>query len=258
MNLAHYLAELLPVSVAAGAAIMKIYDGDIAVRSKADSSPVTDADEAAEAIILAALEELTPAIPIIAEERASKGQIPKIGTQFWLVDPLDGTREFINRNGEFTVNIALIDQGQPVLGIIFVPARAQLFYGTRDGAAFECSVDLGQSRIGPARPIGVRSQPANGLTVVASRSHRDAATDALIEKLAVADFKAAGSSLKFCLVAAGQADYYPRTGPTAEWDVAAGHAILLAAGGRMTMLDGSPFTYGKANFLNPGFIAQGG
>ena len=245
------LDALLPIARQAGAAIMDIYATDFAVRGKADASPVTEADERAEALILPALASLTPDIPIVAEEAAAAGRIPSVGERFWLVDPLDGTKEFINRNGEFTVNIALIENGSPVLGVVFAPALDRLFAGAAGLGAFV-------EDKGVRRDIVCRTEPAEGLTVVASRSHGDA--EALASFLAgrkVARQTNAGSSLKLCLVAAGEADVYPRLGRTMEWDIAAGDAVLRAAGGIVRTLDGPALRYGKADFANPHFAAWG-
>jgi len=188
----------------------------------------------------------------VAEESVAAGHIPDIsGGRYWLVDPLDGTKEFINRNGEFTVNIGLIEDRRPVMGVVFAPARERLFYAAGPGQAF---AEEGGS---PARPIGVRAAAEDGLTVVASRSHRDAKTDEYLEQFEVKELKSAGSSLKFCLVAAGEADLYPRLGRTMEWDTAAGHAVLRAAGGRVETLDGEEFLYGKPGFENTFFVARG-
>jgi 3'(2'), 5'-bisphosphate nucleotidase len=245
------LEQLLPVVRRAGAMIMDIYRTDFEVRGKEDASPVTEADERAEALILPALATLTPEIPVIAEEAVAAGRIPVIGERFWLVDPLDGTREFISRNGEFTVNIGLIEHGEPVLGVVFAPALDRLFAGAVGAAAFS-------EENGSRRAISVREPPAEGLTVVASRSHGDpAALESFLQGRHVAQLRNAGSSLKICLVAAGEADVYPRLGRTMEWDIAAGHAVLAAAGGRMTRVDGEPLTYGKQAFANPHFVAWG-
>jgi 3'(2'), 5'-bisphosphate nucleotidase len=249
------MAELLPAVIGiarrAGAAIMAIYAEDFAVRQKDDASPVTAADEAAEAIILPALQALTPDIPVVSEEAASAGHVPEIGRRFWLVDPLDGTREFIKRNGEFTVNIALIEDGRPVLGVVFAPALERLYAGiVGAGAHIEDAAGT--------RTIACRNPPPEGLTVVSSRSHGDPATlDAFLADYKVAAESTAGSSLKFCLVAAGAADLYPRFGRTMEWDTAAGHAVLAAAGGRVTTLDGIDLGYGKPGLDNPHFVAHG-
>lgn len=245
------LEALLPVAREAANSIMDIYSTDFEIRGKADSSPVTEADERAEGVILAALARLTPDIPVVSEEQASAGFIPEVGERFWLVDPLDGTKEFISRNGEFTVNIALIDNARPVLGVVLAPAIDRLFAGAVGGKAFT-------ETAGERHPIACRAVPAQGLTVVASRSHGDA--QALSEFLAgrvVAKQTSAGSSLKLCLVATGEADVYPRLGRTMEWDIAAGDAVLRAAGGAVMTLDGTLLAYGKAGFANPHFAAWG-
>jgi 3'(2'), 5'-bisphosphate nucleotidase len=231
----------------AGAAIMAIYATDFTARAKPDSSPVTAADETAERIILAGLARLTPEIPVVAEESVAAGRAPThLGERFFLVDPLDGTREFLARNGEFTVNIALIEHGAPTLGVVFAPAVGTLYW-TDGRSAF-----LGEA------PIRVRPPGKEGLVVLASRSHRTAETDAYLKTLRVARLVEAGSSLKFGVIAAGEADLYPRHGPTMEWDTAAGDAVLRAAGGSVTTLDGHPLAYGKPGFRNPAFIARGG
>lgn len=251
INRAELLELLLPVARAAGQAIMDIYATDFAVRGKSDASPVTEADEKAEAVILPHLARLTPDILVVSEEEASAGRIPNVAGRFWLVDPLDGTKEFINRNGEFTVNIALIDNYRPVLGVVLAPALGRLFAGASGVGAF-------QEDSAGRRLLVCREVPAAGLTVVGSRSHRDGAElEAFLGGKTVADRLSVGSSLKFCLLAAGEADFYPRFGPTMEWDTAAGHGVLLAAGGRMRMLDGAEFVYGKPGWTNPGFIAEG-
>ena len=245
------LEQVIPIARKAGQAIMAVYGTDHVVNSKADKSPVTEADVRAEAIILAALRTLTPDIPIVAEEAAAGGELPSISDKFWLVDPLDGTKEFISRNGEFTVNIALIRQGMPVMGVVFAPALQRLFAGAQGTGAF-IEDALGR------RPIRCRPAPPEGLTVVASRSHGDAAAlDAFLAGRKVASLASAGSSLKLCLVAAGEADLYPRLGRTMEWDIAAGHAVLLAAGGRITDIGGKILAYGKPGFENPHFVAMG-
>ena len=244
------LDEVIHVARAAGRAVMEVYGADHAVKKKSDQSPVTAADVRAEAIILAALRSLTPEVPVIAEESVAAGDVPSVGDNFWLVDPLDGTKEFISRNGEFTVNIALVRQGMPVLGVVFAPAIGRLFAGDKESGAFT------EDAAG-RRQIHCRVAPAEGLTVVASRSHGDAvALDAFLSGHKVAALVSAGSSLKLCLVAAGEADLYPRLGRTMEWDIAAGHAVLLAAGGRVTTISGGLLTYGKPGFENPHFVAQ--
>jgi 3'(2'),5'-bisphosphate nucleotidase len=251
---------MVAAAIEAGRAACAIYRSGFEVHIKQDESPVTAADHAAEAVILAHLAQAAPDVPVIAEEEAAAGRVPRIGATFFLVDPLDGTKEFIARRGDFTVNIALIRDGAPHLGVVYAPAKNSLFAGDVHGRqAFRCE-QAPDDDAGPRaarRPIQVRTPPAAGLTVVASRSHRSAETDAYLERLRVASLVSVGSSLKFCLVAAGEADLYPRFGPTMEWDTAAGHAVLAAAGGRMVTLDGADFRYGKPEFRNPSFIAAG-
>ena len=251
------LEEMLPrleaLAIEAGVAIMRIYAQDFEPEYKDDYSPVTEADTAAEDIIIAGLQEIAPDTPIVAEEAFSAGHSPDIsGGRFWLVDPLDGTREFVDRNDEFTVNIALIEDGKPVCGVVHAPALGTTYSGIvgdgahirRDGAA--------------SQKISVRPVPEEGVTVVASRRHGDPKKIAeLLEGRSVQETRNAGSSLKFCLVAAGDADLYPRFGRTMEWDTAAGQAVLEAAGGRVTRLDGAPFRYAKDGYENPNFIAWG-
>jgi 3'(2'), 5'-bisphosphate nucleotidase len=245
------LAEVERIARAAGAAVMQVYEGDFAVRSKADASPLTLADEAAEALIVPALRALTPGWPVVAEEAYARGEAVDPGERFWLVDPLDGTREFVERNGEFTVNIALVDRGEPVLGVVHAPALARLFAGARGQGAW-----LAEG--GGRRTIACRRVPAGGAVVACSRAHGDAARlDAFLAPRAVAARVAVGSALKFGLLAAGEADLYPRFGRTMEWDTAAGHAVLAAAGGRVCDLQGRALRYGKPGFENPDFVAQG-
>ena len=251
VNLSALLDDLVPLIRAAGEQVMAVYATDFDVERKGDASPVTQADQQAETLILAGLARLAPEIPVVAEEAAAAGHVPEVGARFWLVDPLDGTKEFISRNGEFTVNIALVEDGAPVLGLVLAPALGRLFGGARGLGAW---VDDAQGR----RPIATRSPPPSGLTVVASRSHGDeGALDAFLAGRSVAARTNAGSSLKLCLVAAGEADVYPRLGRTMEWDIAAGDAVLRAAGGRTQTLDGAPLRYGKPGFDNPHFAAWG-
>jgi 3'(2'), 5'-bisphosphate nucleotidase len=246
------LHEIISIALAAGDIIMDIYGGPVEVKTKDDSSPVTLADEAAEKHILAALKALTPNIPVVAEESVAAGAIPDIsGGRFWLVDPLDGTKEFISHNGEFTVNIALVINGSPVLGVVHAPAIGRTFYGAKDEGAF-CFED------GEAHAIAARPAPTDGVVVVTSRSHgAGEELDAFLSDLKIASTSHAGSSLKFCLVAAGEADVYPRFGRTMEWDTAAGQAVLMAAGGRVDTTAGEPLLYGKEGLENPHFIACG-
>lgn len=249
------LADVSAIARTAGAKIMEIYETDFEIRTKDDASPVTEADVAAEAIIAPALSKLTPHIPIVAEEAAAAGDLPDVrGGAFWLVDPLDGTKEFLNRNGEFTVNIGLIKDGDPILGVVFLPAQNTLYEGAVGVGAYKTFDD------GRKQTISVRPEPDDGITIVASRRHGDPELlDSFLSGRTVKESVSAGSSLKFCLVASGDADLYPRFGRTMEWDTAAGHAVLKAAGGRVTNTDLTPFTYAKnAIFENPHFIAWGG
>lgn len=252
--------ELGRIAHDAGRLILKHYANVSEVRTKADSSPVTKADEEAEALILDRLATLDPGVPVVAEEAVSKGHVPKLGTRFFLVDPLDGTKEFLQRNGEFTVNIALIEHGRPIAGVVIAPAKARAFVGDSGNGAFELAApeDL-PIEIETAQRIRARKPPSGGLVAVVSRTHRDTKTEQYLEAYSIAGLVAAGSSLKFCLVATGEADLYPRHGTTMEWDTAAGQAVLEAAGGSVTTLEGMPLTYGKADrgFVNPHFIAKG-
>jgi 3'(2'), 5'-bisphosphate nucleotidase len=252
------LQSLIYTAQRAGGAIMVVFATDFAVRDKVDASPVTVADETAEKIILADLAAIAPDIPVVAEEAVAAGKVPVIADRFFLVDPLDGTKEFVARRDEFTVNVALIENGEPVLGVVFAPARRELFWGdVRAGKAGHIDADPDGTMPSMGTSIAVRQAPAAGLTAVASRSHRTPETDALLANYPVVEFRSIGSSLKFCLVAAGEADIYPRIGTTMEWDTAAGHAVLAAAGGSVTGLDGEPFVYGKPGFRNGNFIARG-
>lgn len=249
---------LLPVTLAAGRATLAVRARGAAVMEKDDKSPVTEADQRAEAMIIAAVRAEVPEWSIVAEEAAAAGDLPEDLTDyFWLIDPLDGTKEFIKGGTDFTVNIGLIKGNTPVLGIVYAPARGRLFYGAVGHGAFEAPVDA--NAIGSPRPLSVAAADTAALNVVASKSHRDEQTDAYLAQKKVGKLVSAGSSLKFCLVATGEADLYPRFGPTCEWDTAAGHAVVNAAGGRVTQPDGSPFVYAKKDekFLNTGFIVFG-
>ena len=245
------LERVEAIALAAGRVILAIYDTDFAVDAKDDASPVTAADRSAEALIVDALAALAPDIPIVAEESVAAGNVPEIGARFWLVDPLDGTQEFVKRNGEFTVNVALIEDGFPVLGVVHAPALGTLYAGATGGVAY-------LRERGETRALRCRTVPDEGSTVVVSASHGDArALDEFLKDRRVAARRAIGSSLKLCLVAAGEADLYPRFGRTMEWDIAAGHGVLAAAGGSVTRLDGAPLRYGKPGFENPAFVARG-
>jgi 3'(2'), 5'-bisphosphate nucleotidase len=251
------LEGLAEASVAAGAAIMAIYDSDFAVTMKSDASPVTAADAAGEAIILEALAKLSPTVPVVAEEEVSAGRIPDTEGHFYLVDPLDGTKEFVGRNGDFTVNIALIEDHTPSLGVVFAPVERRLFAGdVQAGTAWTAIVDA-DGKIGARLPLRIRPAPGDGLAAVASRSHNSPATEAYLDQFDVATRVSRGSSLKLCMVACGEADLYPRLAPTMEWDIAAGDAVLRAAGGSLHAPDGTPMRYGKPRFFNVGFVAAG-
>ncbi|MEQ9518515.1 MAG: 3'(2'),5'-bisphosphate nucleotidase CysQ [Parvibaculum sp.] len=257
------ISTMCRIAITAGASIMDHYQTDVAVAQKEDKSPVTAADQDAEDIILPALADAAPGVPIVSEEAAAAGNTPEFGRVFFLVDPLDGTREFLNRNGEFTVNIALIEDGHATMGVVYAPAKNRLFFSSGPGKAYEQYVEPNHAgALDPTREpfrISVRMPSPDGLTIIASRSHRDHKTDEYLSMYNVKDFLAAGSSLKFCLVATGEADLYPRHGRTMEWDTAAGHAVLSGAGGTVTELDGTPLKYGKTKrgLDNPFFVAKG-
>ncbi|HSS64366.1 MAG TPA: 3'(2'),5'-bisphosphate nucleotidase CysQ [Gammaproteobacteria bacterium] len=242
---------LVDIAERAGREILAVYGACFDVRTKRDATPVTEADERAEKLILKALAEIAPEIPVVAEESVAEGRVPEIkGSPFFLVDPLDGTKEFVSRNGEFTVNIALVENDAPLIGAIHVPVLEESYWCDGDGAAWR--------RRGARDAERIRCRkPNDGLVVVASRSHRDSKTDAFLQKFRIKEQISAGSSIKFCRVAEGAADLYPRLGRTMEWDVAAGHAIVNAAGGSVTTLDDEPFTYGKPDFANPFFVVRG-
>ena len=255
-----FAEALCRLALAAGQKALKFYRDGVTAEYKDDASPVTEADRAGEAIILAGLKELAPEIPTLAEESVSeKGAPEAMGDVFFLVDPLDGTREFLNKTGEFTVNIALAFEGAPVCGVVYAPALNKLYYGAEGLGAWLAPIGA-NGAMGPRASIATRAKPKNGLTAVASRSHRSPETDAYLNTLDVADFAAAGSSLKFCLLAEGGADIYPRFGRTMEWDTAAGQAVLEAAGGAvLTHPQGERLRCGKAShgYDNPHFIAWG-
>ncbi len=257
-----FAAELTETAYRAGEAAMAIYETDFEVFTKEDKSPVTAADVMAEAIILEDLAELAPSIPVIAEEKSADGNIPETGALFFLVDPLDGTKEFLNKRGDFTVNIALIEHGKPIFGLVYAPALGQLYVTLAPNEAVSSGIQRGTT---PAldslalKPLATRPVGATALTGVASRSHMTPETQAFLEAHDVQATKNVGSSLKFCIVAAGEADVYPRFGPTKEWDTAAGHAVVNAAGGCVLLPSGEPLAYGKrvVNYLNPNFIVWG-
>jgi 3'(2'), 5'-bisphosphate nucleotidase len=262
---AAWLADaLLPVALAAGRIQMGYFRAGAAVQTKADTTPVTVADQESEALILAALAQLAPGVPVIAEEAMAAGQMPDIGDTFFLVDPLDGTREFIAGRGEFTVNIALVRGTLPVFGLVYAPVTHELFVTTGPATAVRATVAPEAAAATLAglgvNTIRVRRADPERVVVMASRSHMTPETEAFLSRFKVAERRAAGSSLKFCLVAAGEADLYPRAGRTSEWDTAAGQAVLAAAGGKVTTFDGEVLRYGKAaeRFRNPDYVAWGG
>ncbi len=241
---------LVELAHRAGEEILEVYASDAEAARKSDGSPVTEADTRAERVILDGLSDLTPDTPVVAEEQAAAGTVPDVsGGSFWLVDPLDGTKEFLSRNGEFTVNIALVEDGVPVLGVVHLPAIGSTYIGTPEGAVRH---DADGEHVLRVRPV-----PADGYDVLTSRSHSDQATEDFLSSITVRERISAGSSLKLCRVAEGAADLYPRMGRTMEWDIAAGHAVVLAAGGVVCRLDGEPLRYGKDGFDNPAFVAYG-
>ncbi|MEM9377509.1 MAG: 3'(2'),5'-bisphosphate nucleotidase CysQ [Pseudomonadota bacterium] len=252
---------LARIALDAGALIMEVYATDFSVERKDDSSPVTEADEKAEALILAALATADPDLPVIAEEAVAAGNIPEHGNRFALVDPLDGTKEFINKRGEFTVNIGVIENGVPVMGVVYAPALNRLFVAQSRFSAWQAEVKPGAPV--PAedarKTLRIRQAPTGGLTAIASKSHRSDETSAFLDTQPIQEIISAGSSLKFCLIAAGEADLYPRHGRTMEWDTAAGQAVAEAAGARVTELNGAPLLYGKRarGYDNPHFIVWG-
>ena len=240
------------LALEAGRTIMSFYRHGTAVEMKDDRSPVTEADRAADRLIVEGLRAAAPLIPVISEESTgAEAAAPPAGGRFWLVDPLDGTREFIARSGEFTVNIALIEAGRPTLGVLHLPAQGETYFADGLGQAMHVVGD------GAPQAIRARPVPDDGPAVIASRSHRDAETDAFIAELCPSRIASAGSALKFGLLARGEADLYPRFGRTMEWDTAAGQAILTAAGGHVRALGGDALGYGKAGFVNPPFVASG-
>ena len=247
-------ASICDIARAAGEVIthFRLLHPTVPHRKKEDASPVTDADTAANNLITQALRKLTPEIPIVAEESVACGEAPDVhGNSFWLVDPLDGTKEFIGGRSEFTVNIALIVNNAPALGVIYLPALNAIYWG---------GCGLGAQRQEdhqPPTPLRTRTIPTNGPTVVSSRSHSNSETEQWLSKARVAQREVAGSSVKFCRIAEGRADLYPRLGTTMEWDIAAGHSILAAAGGSVETIEGAPLRYGKPDFKNPHFIARG-
>jgi 3'(2'), 5'-bisphosphate nucleotidase len=249
-NLRALAEQLLPIVDRAGAAIMKIYDGGFTVQHKEDDSPLTMADLESQHVILEGLKGITPDIPILSEESAAAPWSERqTWRELWVVDPLDGTREFVKRNGEFTVNIALVVENEPVLGVVSAPAQGLVYWGAKGVGAFT-------EHRGAARTLIHATPPQRPLRVVGSRSHASKETAAYLEKVAEHVMTGVGSSLKFCLLAEGKAELYPRFGPTSEWDTAAGQAVLEAAGGQVTRVDGHPMRYNcRESILNGDFIA---
>ncbi|MFN4024307.1 MAG: 3'(2'),5'-bisphosphate nucleotidase CysQ [Hyphomonas sp.] len=250
---------LAQLALAAGQEIMRIYRTDFDVSRKEDNSVLTQADGLAEAIILKGLAEAEPGLQVIAEESVAGGHIPEHGARFALVDPLDGTREFVAKNGEFTVNIAIIEHGRPVMGVVYAPALHRLFVAETPSQAWQAKAAPDGPIPAKRAPLRIRPAPEAGLTAFVSKSHKSPQTDEWLSRYPVAEHKSAGSSLKFCLIAAGEADLYPRLGRTMEWDTAAGQAVAEAAGARVLTLDGEPLLYGKRarGYDNPDFVVYG-
>lgn len=255
MQFDHLIPIMRRLALEAGDVILAVYESpDFAVKAKSDASPVTEADEAADALISAGLRAAFPDVTLITEEQADSHALS--ARTFLIVDPLDGTKEFVQRRGDFTVNIAYVQDGIPQRGVVYAPAKSRLFYTLPDGTAVEETGAFDKATPGPLQPIRVSTPDNAALMVVASKSHRDQATDDYIAHYAVRDMTSAGSSLKFCLVATGEADLYPRLGRTMEWDTAAGDAVLRGAGGHVVHFDThAPLEYGKPGWDNPFFIA---
>jgi 3'(2'),5'-bisphosphate nucleotidase len=256
------LEAAIAAAIEAGRVILEVRARGLAVETKADQSPVTEADRGAEAVIAERLAAAAPDVPMIGEEAVYDGHIPETGDAFFLVDPLDGTKEFVKGGNDFTVNIGLVSGRAPVLGVVYLPASGLLFAGSAEDGAWRASVTDGI--VSPRHPIHTRPAPTGPVDIVASRSHRTPETEEFISRYHLGKLVSRGSSLKFCVVAEGKADLYPRMGTTMQWDTAAGDAILRAAGGRVVTLDGKPLTYGSTGaagpdaFRNPWFIASGG
>ncbi len=251
------LPDLQTAILAAGRVVMDVYQSDFTVYDKDDASPVTEADRRGEEVIEKALADIAPHIPMVGEEAKSEGKCPDIsGGIFWLVDPLDGTKEFIKKGSDFTVNIGLIENGKPVMGLVLAPAMNKLYWGLVGKGAWVADTD-GET-LENIKPISTRTSDTDNLVIVASKSHRSPELEDWLAHFPGAENVSIGSSLKFCLLATGEADLYPRLGPTCEWDTAAAHAVLLAAGGTVLAADGTPLTYGKdlTTFLNPWFLCK--
>jgi 3'(2'), 5'-bisphosphate nucleotidase len=243
------LVEVTALAREAGRAILDVYASSFSVQEKEDRSPLTEADLRSEKLILAGLKRLAPEIPVLSEESAQAPYATRRNwSRLWVVDPLDGTKEFVQRNGEFTVNIALVDSQRPVLGIVHAPALERSYYACEGVGAFRSDAQAA------GRPIRVAKRGSGPLRVVGSRSHRGSSLDAFLSRVGPHELVEVGSSLKLCLVAEGQADVYPRLGPTSEWDTAAGQCVLEQAGGQVLKLDGEPLEYNRENTLNPSFV----
>jgi len=253
MNPCDYLSEVRVLAQQAGEKILAIYNTDFSVKEKDDQSPLTAADMASHKAIVAGLQSLTPAIPVLSEEAAKIPFEERCHWQsYWLIDPLDGTKEFIKRNGEFTVNIALVQDGVPVLGVVHVPVSGVTYAACQGGGAVKEVPGRGE------QPIRVRKLSGGPVAVVGSRSHRGDSLNSFLEKLGEHEIVSMGSSLKICLVAEGAADVYPRLGPTSEWDTAAAHCVVEQAGGSLTDLEMKPLRYNtKDSLLNPFFLVFG-
>ncbi len=257
--------EALTTSVlAAGRVILDIRENGFAAEAKADGSPVTEADRQAEQVLLQTLGQQFPNIPVIAEEQVAAGILPEPGALFFLVDALDGTKEFVLGGCDFTVNIGLIERGVPVFGIVYAPADGRIFVGAGANDAWQARINCREEggSLQDKKPLQVKAADPQNLRAIASKSHRDEQTNDWLREHNICNVVSAGSSIKFCLLATAEADIYPRFGPTCEWDTAAGHAVLQCAGGQVTRIDGTAFLYGKADqekpYLNPGFVARGG
>ena len=254
-SLPHLLDCVQQIAKDAGDAALSFYGQPIPIESKADHSPLTQADQASHTLITAQLSQLTPEIPVVSEESADSAAVSRNAEQWrWLVDPLDGTKEFIKQTGEFTINIALVHRDYPVLGMVYVPASGLHYGGQHTGAE---SAAWMQPARGPRQSIQTRRTDLRHLTVVASRDHAGPVVEAFLNRLAGATITSMGSSLKFCLVAEGKADFYPRVVPTMQWDTAAAQAIVEAAGGHLTLLDGTRLAYHKEQLRNPSTMAFG-
>lgn len=251
MELSSVLRDVIRIADEASEKVLKIYHSDFKVSYKSDDSPITAADTAAHQIIVSGLRQIAHDVPILSEEGGDVAwEERRHWRRFWLVDPIDGTKDFTQRTGEFTVNVALIESGEPVLGVVIAPALQEAYWGLKSEGAYK------RDRSGKVHRIHV-AEPRGTKRVVASKNHLNPETREFIERLGDHEMVQAGSSLKICLIAEGHADIYPRLGPTCEWDTGAAHAVLLAAGGKLQTLDEKPLEYGKEDILNPNFIASG-